>query len=101
MEGGVVPILSPTSSVPFQFRKVLAGTYSVLTPGLTPGFRCLLQVRTYSLPTLMGVGTWYLLPISGIGIGLGRSEPLASQAGFAIWLHSNPLCTEEVAHGLF
>jgi len=82
-------------------RRCLLGTYQVLTPGLTPGFRCLLQVRTYSLPTLMGVGTWYLLPISGIGIGLGRSEPLASQAGFAIWLHSNPLCTEEVAHGLF
>src|SRR4051812_43489028 len=49
----------------------------------------------------MGVGTWYLRPISGIGIGLGWSEPLASQASFPVRLHSKLLGAEEVAHRLF
>ena len=46
----------------------------------------------------MGVGTWYLRLISGMGKGLGRGEPLASQATL---FHSQLLSAEEVAHRLF
>lgn len=69
----------------------------MLTPDLTPHFRCLLQVRTYSLPTLMGVSIWCLLPIAGIGIGLGWSEPLAAKAGFAVELTPDLAGAEQVA----
>src|SRR5262245_25888794 len=48
----------------------------------------------------MGVSTWCLLPIVGIGVGLGWSEPLAAKAGFAVGLDPDLLGAEEVAHGL-